>query len=65
MSGREALAALREAVAWEREVEVLFSYISELYAVVSEVAPEEDEIGSSYFAARAEVDRLLEVEVVE
>ena len=51
--------ALVEAVAWEREVEELNSFITELYACVSEVAPEECEIDASHFAARAEVDRLI------
>ena len=51
--------ALREAVAWEREVEWLNDLITEQYACVSEIAPEEEEISVSYFEARSEVDRLI------
>ena len=51
--------ALVEAVAWERECEELHGIITELYCNVAESAPEEDEISMTYFAARAEVDRLL------
>ena len=51
--------ALVEAVAWEREVEWLNDLITEQYACVSEMPPEEEEISVSYFEARAEVDRLL------
>lgn len=51
--------ALVEAVALERECEELHGIITELYCNVSESAPEEDEISRTYFAARAEVDRLI------
>lgn len=51
--------ALVEAVAWEREVEWLNDLITEQYACVSEMPPEEEEISVSYFEARAEVDRLI------
>ena len=51
--------ALVEAVAWEREVEWLNDLITEQYACVSEIAPEEEEISVSYFEARSEVDRLI------
>ena len=51
--------ALSEAVAWERECEWLNDLITEQYACVSEIAPEEEEISVSYIAARAEVDRLI------
>ena len=51
--------ALVEAVAWERECEWLNDLITEQYADISEIAPEEGEISVSYFEARAEVDRLI------
>ncbi len=54
--------ALVEAEAWERECEELHGIITELYCNVAESAPEEDEISMTYFAARAEVDRLLQEE---
>ena len=53
------IEALVEAVAWERECEELHGIITELYCNVAESAPEEDEVSRTYFAARAEVDRLL------
>ena len=54
--------ALVEAVKWERECEELHGIITELYCNVAESAPEEDEISMTYFAASAEVDRLLQEE---
>ena len=51
--------ALVEAVVWERECEELHGIITELYCNVAESAPEEDEISMTYFAARAEVERLI------
>ena len=58
LRAEKELAELKAAVMWERECEELNSVITEKYACMSEIAPEEDEISVSHFKAIAAVDEL-------